>query len=132
MSSDQTPAISHVVASYMDRLNAADAQGLADLFAIDGTVMAPEVPTATGRDALLSFFDRIVAAMRFGRELHIDEVHAAGALAVVRCHTTGTSTRREPGITVEAESRELFALVDGPDGWRIQAYCFNSPAGGGH
>ncbi len=132
MSTDQAPSVSRVVASYMDRLNAADVQGLAALFAADGTVMAPEAPTATGRDALLRFFDQILTAMRFGRELQIDEVHTEGGLAVVRCHTTGTITRRESGVTVEAESRELFALVDGPDGWQIQTYVFNSPSAAGH
>jgi len=131
MSTDQAAPPSTVVAAYMDRLNAADVEGLAALFAPDGTVMAPGMPTVTGREGLVRFFDQILTAMRFGRELHIDEVHAHGDIAVVRCHTTGTVTRREPGLTVEAESRELFALLDGQDGWRIQAYAFNSPAAEG-
>ena len=132
MSTDQAPSVSRVVAAYMDRLNAADVQGLVALFATDGTVMAPEAPTVRGHDALLRYFEQVLTAMRFGRELHVDEVQADGGLAVVRCHTTGTVTRRGPGVTVEAESRELFALIDGPDGWRIQMYVFNSPSAAGH
>ena len=60
MSTDQAPSPSTVVAAYMDRLNAADVPGIAALFAPDGTVMGPGMPTVTGRDALVRFFDQML------------------------------------------------------------------------
>ena len=113
------------VRAYFTALNGADLDGLVAVFADDGSVMADEFPSATGREELHRLFTGIFNARRFGRELHIDRVIEAGDLAAVQTHTTGTLTMLDTNTTVHGVSRELWVLRKADSGWRIVDYMFN-------
>jgi uncharacterized protein (TIGR02246 family) len=116
------------VQRYFAALNAADSDVVQELFTEDGVVMQPGEATVSGRPAIMMFLEKHFAVIRFGRELHVDEVLSDGSLGTVRCHTTGTVTVQASGEVKRHESRELFVLRRADDGWRIRHYMFNYPA----
>jgi uncharacterized protein (TIGR02246 family) len=114
-----------VVRAYFMALNAGDLDGILSVFADDGSVMADEFPSATGREQLRRLFTGIFTARSFGRELYIDRIIEAGDLAAVQTHTTGTLTILETNTTIEGPSRELWVLRRADSGWLIVDYMFN-------
>ena len=119
------------VRAYFKALNAADLDGIVAVFAVDGSIMADEFPSATGREQLRGLFAGIFKARSFGRELHIDRIIDGGDLAAVQTHTTGTMTILETNTMIQGLSRELWVLRKADSGWRIVDYMFNrsGPAG---
>ena len=113
------------VRAYMTALNASDLDGLVAVFAGDGSLMADEFPSATGRKQLRRLFAGILEARSFGRELHVDRVIEEGDLASVQTHTMGTLTMLETNTTIQGLSRELWVLRRDGSGWRIVDYMFN-------
>jgi len=113
------------VRAYFTALNASDLDGILAVFADDGSIMADEFPSATGREQLHRLFTGIFKARRFGRELHIDRMIEAGDLATVQTHTTGTLTMLDTNTTIQGMSRELWVLRKADSGWRIVDYMFN-------
>lgn len=120
------------VEEYFTALNAGDDSALQQLFEPDGKVLPPGEATVTGRDAVGEFYRTRFAAVQFGRDLRVHDVVCEGNTGAVHCSTTGTVTIRATGHEQEVDSRELFVLRRGDDGWRIQYYMFNAPSGGRH
>lgn len=124
MRSDSDPLAP--VRAYFDGLNSSDLDAIVDVFAEDATAMLPNAPTASGRSAIADLYRSRLDTFRYGRILHVDDLRECGDLAVARCHTSGTLTRRVDETTMEAESRELFTVVRRGDGaWSIQHYMAN-------
>ena len=89
------------VRAYFKALNAADLDGIVAVFAVDGSIMADEFPSATGREQLRGLFAGIFKARSFGRELHIDRIIDGGDLAAWQTHTTGTMTILETNTMIQ-------------------------------
>lgn len=122
-------AVEEPIRGYFEALNSSDSDGVAKVFAGDGSLMPDEGETVTGREAIRAMFQRHLAAIGFQRELHVDRVRESGDMAAVETHTTGTITVN--GSTMPVDSRELFILRRSPNGWEITDYMFNRPANAG-
>jgi ketosteroid isomerase-like protein len=115
------------IRAYFTGLNGSDAERTVATFHGDGSLMAEEVPTATGHEQLRQFFTGLFKTISFGRELHIDRIIEEGDLATAQTHTTGTLTMLEPNTTISLTSRELFVLRKTGSEWRIVDYMFSHP-----
>ncbi|HZU13980.1 MAG TPA: nuclear transport factor 2 family protein [Chloroflexota bacterium] len=122
-------SVDEPIRGYFDALNRSDPDGVSRVFAVDGTLMADETGTVTGREHIRTMFQQSFRALSCQRELHIDRVRHDGDMAAVETHTTGTFTIG--GNTISAVSRELFILHHSPRGWEITDYMFNRPAPAG-
>lgn len=126
MASDEAArAVVAPIEAYIHGLNAHDLDAVVGIFADDASLMANESATASGRTEIRAAYAHRFTIFDYGRILHVDDWSADGDLAVVRCHTTGSLTLKATDTTIDAVSRELFALkrVDGE--WRIYCYMFN-------
>lgn len=122
-------AVEEPIRRYFEALNNADSDGVAKVFAEDGSLMADEGETVTSREQIRAMFQRHFEGLAFQRELHIDRVRQDGNVAVAETHTTGTIT--VGGNTIPLVSRELFILRRSGNGWEITDYMFNRPANAG-
>lgn len=124
-----TSSIEEPIRGYFQGLNASDPDRIASVFAEDGSLLADEFPTVTGREQIRTMFRQQFQAISLQRELHVDRVREDGDTAAVETHTTGTITMN--GNQIPMESRELFLLKRNPNGWEITDYMFNRPAHAG-
>ena len=124
----QAHAVAAPVKAYFAGLNAHDVDAVMSAFAHDAVLMANEVESSVGSTEVRAAYAHRFTLFDYARHLHIDDWFADGALAVVRCHTTGSFTMKATETKIDAVSRELFVLnhVDGQ--WKIRCYMFNRPA----
>jgi ketosteroid isomerase-like protein len=114
------------VRAFVIALNASDPDAAAATFDPNGSLMADEVATLTGAQAVREYFAGVFASVRFARDVHIDRMVEDGKLATIEAHTTGTTTLVTTGDAVPAYvSRQLFVLRRAAGEWRIVEYMYN-------
>lgn len=115
------------VHAYFSALNRQELEHITELFTDDAVLMLNDSETLVGQDAVRAFYEHRFSAVRFGRNLHIDEMSADGDLAFVRAHSTGTVKPLVTGKAMDVSGRELFVLQRVSGIWKIQCYMMNHP-----
>ena len=119
-------AISVVLNSYQDALNASSTDHALKLYAPDGVFMAQHSPSAIGTDQVRKAYDEIFAAVTLHVKFTILEiVPTAPNWAFARTSSAGTSTAKTGGGEQEA-NQELFIFQKLGGEWRIARYCFST------
>ena len=120
----QTPE--EVVREYFAALSSGDLQRTLAVFSTDAAVMADGFDTTVGLDALRNMYDQVLGRARIDETPRIERALQSDGLAVVRTSSSGTIKQLESGTTSEVAFREVFALQQSSEGWRIAEYMFNS------
>jgi uncharacterized protein (TIGR02246 family) len=117
-------AIREVIQAYADRMRSADVAGIVGLYTDDATVMAPDQPTAVGREQLNDIYRAALDAVAMDFTFAFDEVIVRNDTAIARTRTDGKNTIRANGQEVPGRYRELFVLNRTDAGWKIAQYMF--------
>lgn len=117
-------AVQEVIAAYADRMRSADVAGIVELYTNDAVVMAPDQPTAAGREQLVGVYRGALDAVAMDFTFTFDEVIVRGDTAIARTRTSGRNTVRADGQEVPGRYRELFVLNRQDSGWKISQYMF--------
>lgn len=117
--------IRNLLARYEERLNASDAEAIAELYASDGIFMPHGFPTAQGRPAVLASYGAIFSNITLTIGFEVDEVKVSGGLATAITRSKGTVRVNATGASSPESHRELFVLSQDDGAWRIARYLFN-------
>jgi uncharacterized protein (TIGR02246 family) len=123
----QRAAITAVLRSYEHALNASDIDGVVRQFTEDAVVLAPNVPSGVGIDAVRATYTGIFHAIDIDLTFDVAEVHVVSPdWAFLRSTSHGTVTDLANGVQSPGKSQELFVLhkIDGH--WKLARYSFSS------
>ncbi|UZJ43093.1 SgcJ/EcaC family oxidoreductase [Marinimicrobium sp. C6131] len=126
---DEHRSIQETLSRYQSALNAADANEIAQLYTVDGVMMAPDAPAAVGRDAIKASYGGLAEALSFNLAFTVDEIELiSDKTALLRSHSKGTVKVNGSGQAAnEAAFKELFVLEKQNDGrWKFTHYSFSS------
>ena len=128
MSSTDEKAITTILHSYRDALNASSVSAVVPLYAPSAILMAQSFPTTFGTSAIKSAYETIFKAITLKVDFDIKEIVLTGTeYAFARTSSAGTQTINATGETSQEGNQELFVLVkNGETGgeWKIGRYCF--------
>ena len=117
--------IRSVLKRYESALNSASTEDAVGLFAPNGVIMAPSMPTGVGTDAIQEVYEEIFSNIRFDLAFEIHEiVPTAPDWAFARTNSEGATDVRGRGRSREA-NQELFILQKVAGEWKIARYCFS-------
>lgn len=121
-----TSEIRQIGEAFSRQMTAGHMDSVAMHYTTDGAVLAPNMPPANGRDAILAEFNMMKASGgTFALALHTDTVHANGSLAVERGTYTMTVTFPN-GMVVPDTGKYLAQWRRTADGWRMVNDIWNS------
>jgi uncharacterized protein (TIGR02246 family) len=127
--SDAQPraAITAVLESYEQALNASDAEGVVKLYTDDAVVLAPNAPSAVGIDAVRATYTSIFQAIDIDLTFEIAEVKVVSPdWAFLRSASTGSITILANGAQIPSSNHELFVLHKTRGHWKLSRYSFSS------
>ena len=130
MNTDET-AIAAVLTRYEAAANASDAAAVAQLYALDGVLMAQESPSCMGAAAIHAAYEGMFGAITLTIRFEIAEIRQlAPDWAFLRSTSSGTITFKAAGQSVPEGNQELFLFQKVDGSWKIARYCFSttSPA----
>jgi uncharacterized protein (TIGR02246 family) len=117
--------IKKLVTTYFEKLKDADAQSIALLYAEDGVMMPPGLPTVSGREQIKKFYAMGLSKKKFNMSTEIAEIIEDTTIAVVRTLSKGTSVVIETNQTINEDSKELFVLKKEGSEWKIARFIVN-------
>ncbi|MBA3511404.1 MAG: SgcJ/EcaC family oxidoreductase [Sphingomonas sp.] len=126
-------AIRDNIARWLQLIKANDSAAIAQLYADDGVVMAPNQPLVTGREAIAQYWQSMnampEATLTFQPERI--EISSAGDMALDR--GTYRFTAKPGGQTIDDTGKYLVVWKKVGADWKVAADMFNSdkPAAGG-
>lgn len=120
--------IRDLLANYERRLNASNADAIAELYAADGVFMPQGFPTAAGREAVLQSYRAIFANIALSIGFEVDEVFVGEGIATALTRSNGSLRVNATGQSVPESNRELFVFSREAGAWRIARYMFNKAA----
>ncbi len=123
-----TAAITDMLKSYEQVLNAGDVAGVMRLYTADGVFMPQHSPSQVGADAVKAAYAGTFAAIKLNVKFDIVEiVPIAPDWAVARTNSAGTVTVKANDAVLSEANQELFVLRKQPDGaWKIARYAFST------
>jgi uncharacterized protein (TIGR02246 family) len=121
-------AITAVLNTYEQVLNASDLDGVMRLYAEDGVFMPQHSPSAVGRDAVRQAYENVFDMIKLEIEFDIIEVERiAPGWAFARTNSAGTVTILADGARLTEANQELFIFRKQSDGlWKIARYIFST------
>jgi uncharacterized protein (TIGR02246 family) len=123
----QRAAITGLLKSYQQALNASDVEGVARLYTDDAVLLAPAAPSAVGIDAVRAAYTGIFQTIDIDLTFEIAEVNVVSAdWAFLRSTSSGDVTVLANGAHVPSSNHELFVLHKGHGRWKIARYSFSS------
>jgi uncharacterized protein (TIGR02246 family) len=127
--SDAQPraAITAVLKSYEQALNASDVQGVVKLYTDDAVLLPANAPSAVGIDAVRATYTGIFQAIHINLTFEIAEVKVVSPeWAFLRSTSNGTVTILATGAQIPSSNHELFVLHKTQGGWKLARYSFSS------
>src|SRR6266849_2503662 len=127
--SDAPPraAITAVLKSYEQALNASDVQGVVKLYTDDAVLLPPNAPSAVGVDAVRATYAGIFQTIHINLTFEIAEVNVVSPeWAFLRSTSNGTVTILATGAQIPSSNHELFVLDKTQGGWKLARYSFSS------
>jgi len=125
--SANTDAITSLLATYNEALNASSTDAVMPLYAEDGVFMPPYSQSAVGAAAIRRAYDAVFSAITLQVKFAIVEiVELAPGWAFARTNSAGTTTDHATGARNAEGNQELFIFQKGHDGaWKIARYSFS-------
>jgi uncharacterized protein (TIGR02246 family) len=108
--------------------NAGDAERVAEVYAEDGAVLAPNLPPQKGRTAVKAFWGGFLDAYTVRFEVTSDTIEGRGDLAYNQGHYRFTAVPKAKGVPgVADEGKFLEILKKQPDGsWKYVVDMYSS------
>lgn len=117
--------IKALIHKYESALNKSNAEEIIKLYAKDGIFMPSNKPTAIGSFQVEISYQHVFKDLDLLVAFHINEILIRNDLAIVRTSSDGEITYLKNNKTVKNNSRELFVMKHGAQGWKIYRYMFN-------
>jgi uncharacterized protein (TIGR02246 family) len=123
-----TEAVTALLATYSDALNASSTEAVMPLYAEDGVFMPPYSQSAVGAAAVRHAYEAVFKAITLNVKFTIVEiVEMAPDWAFARTNSAGTTTDHATGAKSAEGNQELFIFKkDGKGAWKIARYSFSS------
>jgi uncharacterized protein (TIGR02246 family) len=114
--------------AFMAAANAGDADKIAEVYAEDGSVLAPNLPPQKGRDAVRAFWGGFLDAYTVRFELASDTIEGRGDLAYNQGRYRFTAVPKAKGVPgIADEGKFLEILKKQPDGsWKYVVDMYSS------
>lgn len=121
-------AITAVLNTYEQVLNASDLDGVMRLYEEDGVFMPQHSPSAVGHDAVRQAYENVFKMIKLDIDFDIIEVERiAPGWAFARTNSAGTVTILADGARLAEANQELFIFRKQSDGqWKIARYAFST------
>jgi uncharacterized protein (TIGR02246 family) len=114
--------------AFMAAANAGDADKIAEVYAEDGSVLAPNLPPQKGRDAVRAFWGGFFDAYTVRFEVASDTIEGRGDLAYNQGRYRYTAVPKAKGVPgIADEGKFLEILKKQPDGsWKYVVDMYSS------
>jgi uncharacterized protein (TIGR02246 family) len=114
--------------AFMAAANAGDADQVAEVYAEDGSVLAPNLPPQKGRDAVRAFWGGFLDAYTVRFEIASDTIEGRGDLAYNQGHYRFTAVPKAKGVPgIADEGKFLEILKKQRDGsWKYVVDMYSS------
>ena len=114
--------------AFMAAANAGDADGIAGVYAEDGSLLAPNLPPQKGRDAIRAFWGGFLDAYTVRFEVASDTIEGRGDLAYNQGHYRFTAVPKAKGVPgIADEGKFLEILKKQRDGsWKYVVDMYSS------
>ena len=114
--------------AFMAAANAGDADQIAEVYAEDGSVLAPNLPPQKGRDAVRAFWGGFLDAYTVRFEIASDTIEGRGDLAYNQGHYRFTAVPKAKGVPgIADEGKFLEILKKQRDGsWKYVVDMYSS------
>jgi uncharacterized protein (TIGR02246 family) len=114
--------------AFMAAANAGDADAIAEVYAEDGSLLAPNLPPQKGRDAVRAFWGGFLDAYTVRFEVASDTIEGRGDLAYNQGRYRFTAVPKAKGVPgVADEGKFLEILKKQPDGsWKYVVDMYSS------
>jgi uncharacterized protein (TIGR02246 family) len=123
----QRAAITGVLKSYEQALNASDVEGVARLYTDDAVLLGPGAPSAVGIDAVRAAYTGIFQTIDIDLTFKIAEVNIVSPnWAFLRSTSNGVVTILANGTQIPSRNQELFVLHKSHGRWKLARYSFSS------
>jgi uncharacterized protein (TIGR02246 family) len=120
-------AITALLKSYEQALNANDVEAAARLYTDDAVVLAPNAPSAVGIDAVRATYTGLFRALDLDLTFEIAEVKVVSPTwAFLRSTSKGVVTILASGTQIPSSNQELFVLHKTYGRWKLARYSFSS------
>jgi uncharacterized protein (TIGR02246 family) len=128
LSPEDVARIRSADSAFMASANAGDADGVAAVYAEEGSLLAPNLPPQKGRDAIKAFWGGFLDAYTVRFEVASDTIEGRGDLAYNQGHyrfTAVPKAKGAPGVADEGKFVEI--LKKQPDGsWKYVVDMYSS------
>lgn len=114
--------------AFMAAANAGDADQIAEVYAQDGSLLAPNLPPQKGRDAVRAFWGGFLDAYTVRFEVASDTIEGRGDLAYNQGHYRFTAVPKAKGVPgIADEGKFLEILKKQSDGsWKYVVDMYSS------
>jgi uncharacterized protein (TIGR02246 family) len=128
LSAADLAGIRSVDSAFMAAANAGDADQVAEVYAEDGSVLAPNLPPQKGRDAVRAFWGGFLDAYTVRFEITSDTIEGRGDLAYNQGHYRFTAVPKAKGVPgIADEGKFLEILKKQRDGsWKYVVDMYSS------
>ena len=121
----EVEAITAVLNTYEQALNASDLDGVIRLYADDGVFMPSSAPTAVGIESVRAAYEHVFTTIKLNIAFTVEEITGGGSIAFARTGSRGSVTVLADDTTAPEENRELFIFQKEDGVWKIVRYMFN-------
>ena len=128
LSAADQAGIRSVDSAFMAAANAGDADQIAEVYAQDGSLLAPNLPPQKGRDAVRAFWGGFLDAYTVRFEVASDTIEGRGDLAYNQGHYRFTAVPKAKGVPgIADEGKFLEILKKQSDGsWKYVVDMYSS------
>lgn len=113
---------------FMAAANAGDADGIAQVYAEDGSLLAPNLPPQKGRDAVRAFWGGFLDAYTVRFEVASDTIEGRGDLAYNQGHYRFTAVPKAKGVPGIADEGKFLEILkkQGDGSWKYVVDMYSS------
>ncbi|HET6777811.1 MAG TPA: SgcJ/EcaC family oxidoreductase [Gemmatimonadales bacterium] len=124
---DQT-GIRAADSAFMAAANAGDADRIAQVYAEDGSLLAPNLPPQKGRDAIRAFWGGFLDAYTVRFEVASDTIEGRGDLAYNQGHYRFTAVPKAKGVPGIADEGKFLEILkkQGDGSWKYVVDMYSS------
>ena len=114
------------VRNYFKHLYNANTDAISDLYSENGVLMPADLPTATGKAALIPAYKQTFSVIKFvSATTDYDEISVYGDIAIVRTTSKVNLFLIKEKQDIQNKMREFFILNKEEGEWKISRYMFN-------
>ncbi len=114
--------------AFMAAANAGDADKIAEVYAQDGSLLAPNLPPQKGRDAVRAFWGGFLDAYTVRFEVASDTIEGRGDLAYNQGHYRFTAVPKAKGVPGIADEGKFLEILkkQGDGSWKYVVDMYSS------